>query len=155
MDHRHRHFTEQANEVLAAARAEADRLRHEYIGTEHLVLALTLRADGVAATALKRLDIDLEGVRHTIDSTVRRGAVAPTPGSILPYTSRTQKVLELARQSARELGRDDVGTEHLLVGVLREGKGIGCQVLVHYGLTAEAAIREIQQLLSSGGTSEH
>lgn len=145
MEHRDLHLNDDGKQILAAARAEADRLHHEYIGTEHLVLALIHPADEGAGAALKKLDIDVDGVRETIASIVKAGHAMPNPAANLPYTTRTQDVFGFADQFARDLGESSVGSEHLLVGVLREGKGIGGQVLVHHGLTVQATIDQIRK----------
>ena len=146
-------LTESAREVLELARDEAERLRHEYIGTEHLVLALTRQTEGFAVTALHNLNIDLGRVRGTIEATVRSGSASPSPDRALPYTTRTQRVFALARERALAFEQPDVGPEHLLIGVLREAMGIGGQVLMHHGLSVDAAVDEIRRLNSAGGAS--
>src|SRR5688500_12849519 len=108
-------FTDSALQVLAKARDEADRLCHEYIGTEHVLLALTVQPQGSAASALRSLHIDTDRIRQTIDETVRCGTVSSAKGSDLPYTSRTYKVFALAAETANEFGDHQVGAEHLLV----------------------------------------
>ncbi|MEX2154648.1 MAG: Clp protease N-terminal domain-containing protein [Gemmatimonadaceae bacterium] len=135
-------FTTHVRKVLAMAREEAVRLHHPYVGTEHILLALT-RADeeSVATAVLRNLRIDPEGIRQKIDDTIKIGK-AEQP-SDLPYTSRAKKVLELAMSEARELHHSYVGTEHLLLGLLREEKGIGAQVLAYHGLTRDEARAEV------------
>ena len=130
-------FTAAARGLLAAAQAEAAGLRHEYIGTEHVLLALS--GDAAGGALLTRLGVDPGRVRATLLAAVRPGEVALPPAGERPYTSRTQQVLALAAASARALGREEVGVEHLLAGVAREGRGIGAQVLLDQGLTAERA----------------
>ena len=146
MQYRDLRFNEQGKQVIELARVEADRLHHEYIGTEHLVLAMIHHGDEGAGVALNKLNIDRDGVRATIASIVKTGNATPNLEAALPYTSRTQEVFELAYQYAQELGQSSVGSGHLLVGVLREGKGIGGQVLLHHGLTVDAAIEQVRKL---------
>src|ERR1041384_2873366 len=122
-------FTERVRKVLALAREEASRLRHEYVGTEHMLLGLLREGEGVAATVLLNLGADFDAIRDLIESTVKRGLAQPT-GPDLPYTSRAKKVLELSMDAARSMNHMYVGTEHLLLGLLGEGKGIAAQVLV-------------------------
>ena len=138
-------FTERVRRVLAMARDEAHRLHHEYVGTEHILLGLMRGGQGVAAAVLQNLKIDLVGMEKTIDEVVRVGKSSETAD--LPYTSRAKKVLELSRQAARDLNHNYVGTEHILLGLLCEGKGIGAQVLTEAGLTFEAARDEVRRLL--------
>jgi ATP-dependent Clp protease ATP-binding subunit ClpC len=145
-------LTESAREVLELARDEAERLRHEYIGTEHLVLALTRQTEGLAVTALHNLNIDLGRVRETIEATVRSGSTSPSPDRALPYTSRTHTIFVLARESAFAFDQTDVDPEHLLIGVLREALGVGGQVLMHHGLSADAAVDEIRRLKAGGAS---
>ncbi len=139
--------------MLELARDEAVRLRHEYIGTEHLVLALTRQAQGFAVAALDNLHIDLERVRGTIEAMVQSGSASPSPDRALPYTTRTQRVFPLARESALAFEQADVGPEHLLIGVLREAMGVGGQALMHHGLSEDAAVDEIRRLNGNGGSS--
>src|SRR5687768_13073357 len=106
-------FTERVRKVLAMAREEAFRLKHEYVGTEHILLGLLREGEGVAAAVLQNLSIDAEQLRRTIDGTVKPGAGGAT-GPDLPYTSRAKKVLELAMHEARDMNHSYVGTEHLL-----------------------------------------
>src|ERR687891_156689 len=118
-------FTERVRKVLAMAREEAARLRHEYVGTEHILLGLIREGEGVAAAVLQNLSVDLDEIQQKIEDTVKKGKAAQATGPDLPYTSRAKKVLELAMSEARELGHSYVGTEHLLLGLLREEKGGG------------------------------
>jgi ATP-dependent Clp protease ATP-binding subunit ClpA len=140
-------FTERVRKVLAISREEASALGHDYVGTEHLVLALIAEGEGVAIAALRELGIDLDAVGIRIHETVKRGR--PQPGSDLPYTSRAKKVLEFAMTEARELSHSYVGTEHLLLGILREEKGIGAQVLNDAGVELDAARDEVVRLLGT------
>lgn len=140
------HVSMRVQRVLAAANDEAARLHHEYIGTEHLLLALTADEGGVAVAALQNLGVKLGDVRTRIETTVRPGKPGEPPGK-RPYTTRTQRVLQLSESAARELGHSYVGTEHLLLGMLDEQKGIAAQVLVDAGVRAESARAEIRRIL--------
>jgi ATP-dependent Clp protease ATP-binding subunit ClpA len=142
-------FTERVRKVLAMAREEAARLHHEYVGTEHILLGLIREGEGVAATVLQNLSVEMDAVEQVIDATVKKGNPAQTFGPDLPYTSRAKKVLELAMAEAREVGHSYVGTEHLLLGVLREEKGIAAQILGHVGVTVENARAEMLRILGS------
>jgi ATP-dependent Clp protease ATP-binding subunit ClpC len=154
-------FTERVRKVLAMAREEAARLHHEYVGTEHILLGLIREGEGVAAAVLQNLSVDLDEIQQKIEETVKKGKAAQATGPDLPYTSRAKKVLELAMAEARELNHSYVGTEHLLLGLLREEKGIAAQVLTDTGVNLEAARAETLRLLgnetpqaSSGGTAD-
>ena len=138
-------FTERVRRVLAMARDEAHRLHHEYVGTEHILLGLMREGKGVAAVVFENLKIDLTAVEKRVDEVVQVGKSSETAD--LPYTSRAKKVLEFSMQSARDLHHNYVGTEHILLGLLREEKGIGAQVLAEAGLTFEAARDEVRRLL--------
>ena len=142
-------FTERVRKVLAMAREEAARLHHEYVGTEHILLGLIREGEGVAAAVLNNLSVDLEEVQQKIEETVKKGKAAQALGPDLPYTSRAKKVLELAMGEARELNHSYVGTEHLLLGLLREEKGIAAQVLSDAGVNLEAARAETLRLLGT------
>ena len=162
-------FTERVRRVLQNAREEAMALRHEYVGTEHILLGL-LGAGGVAEAALQNLETNVEDVRNKILETVRPGpadgsATAPaTSGGLfgaiadsigfrqkmdLPYTSRAKKVLELSMTEARELRHSYVGTEHLLLGLMREERGIAAQILTSTGLTITSVRDEVIRLLGT------
>lgn len=143
-------FTERVRRVLAMAREEAITLAHEYVGTEHILLGLLGEPDTVAVTVMQNLEVDLTAMRQKILETVKKGR-APATGPDLPYTSRAKKVLELAMTEARDIGHSYVGTEHLLLGVLREEKGIGAQVLTDAGLTLEKTRAEVIRLLGQPG----
>ena len=129
-------FTERVRKVLQMAREEAQRLHHEYVGTEHILLGLIREGEGVAAAVLQNLSVDLDDIQQKIEETVKRGKggrgrTAPD----LPYTSRAKKVLELAMsRGPRAVNHSYVGTEHLLLGLLREEKGIAAQVLADAGV---------------------
>src|SRR5438874_8755890 len=154
-------FTERVRKVLAMAREEAARLHHEYVGTEHILLGLIREGEGVAATVLQNLSVELDDIQQKIEETVKKGKAAQTTGPDLPYTSRAKKVLELAMAEARELNHSYVGTEHLLLGLLREEKGIAAQVLTDTGVNLEAARAETLRLrgnempqAQAGGTAD-
>jgi hypothetical protein len=137
-------FTERVRQSLAFAREEAARLHHEYVGTEHILLGLIREGKGVAATVLQELNLEPEKIRQRVEETVKTGKAAHATGLDLPYTSRAKQAIALAMSEARELGHNYVGTEHLLLGLLRQEKGIGAQVLVHLGANldrARAAVR--------------
>ena len=142
-------FTERTRKVLAMAQEEAIRLRHEYMGTEHILLGLIREGEGVAAAVLQNLNVDLDEIQQKIEETVKKGKAAQATGPDLPYTSRAKKVLELAMSEARELNHSYVGTEHLLLGLLREEKGIAAQVLTDAGVNLEAARAETLRLLGT------
>jgi ATP-dependent Clp protease ATP-binding subunit ClpC len=142
-------FTERVRKVLAMAREEAARLHHEYVGTEHILLGLIREGEGVAAAVLQNLSVDLDEIQQKIEETVKKGKAAQATGPDLPYTSRAKKVLELAMAEARELNHSYVGTEHLLLGLLREEKGIAAQVLTEIGVNLDAARTETLRLLGT------
>jgi ATP-dependent Clp protease ATP-binding subunit ClpC len=142
-------FTDRVRKVLQMAREEAARLHHEYVGTEHILLGLIREGEGVAAAVLTNLNVDLDEIQQRIEETVKKGKAPAPEGPDLPYTSRAKKVLELAMSEARELNHSYVGTEHLLLGLLREEKGIAAQVLTDSGVNLEQARAETLRLLGS------
>src|SRR5712672_2874584 len=142
-------FTERVRKVLAMAREEAARLHHEYVGTEHILLGLIREGEGVAAAVLQNLSVDLDEIQQKIEDTVKKGKAAAATGPDLPYTSRAKKVLELAMAEARDLTHNYVGTEHLLLGLLREEKGIASQVLTDAGINLDEARKETLRLLGT------
>jgi ATP-dependent Clp protease ATP-binding subunit ClpC len=142
-------FTDRVRKVLQMAREEAARLHHEYVGTEHILLGLIREGEGVAAAVLTNVGVDLEDIQQKIEETVKKGKAAAAAGPELPYTSRAKKVLELAMMEARELNHSYVGTEHLLLGLLREEKGIAAQVLSDAGVSLEQSRAETLRLLGS------
>src|SRR3989475_7925327 len=143
-------FTDRVRKVLQMAREEAARLHHEYVGTEHILLGLIREGEGVAAAVLTNLNVDLEEIQQKIEETVKKGKAAAAAGAELPYTSRAKLVLELAMSEARELNHAYVGTEHLLLGLLREEKAVAVRVLVAAGVTLEQARAETLRLLGGG-----
>ena len=142
-------FTERVRKVLAMAREEAVRLHHEYVGTEHILLGLIREGEGIAATVLQNFSVEPDELRQRVEEIVQRGDAARSTGPDLPYTSRAKKVLELATSEARELSHSYVGTEHLLLGLLREEKGIAAQILTQAGVSTERAREEVRRLLGS------
>ena len=121
-------FTPRAQQVLALARKEADRFHHNYVGTEHLLLGLIKLGQGVAVSVLQKMGLDLETVRSAVEKQVGLGQEGKTQASI-PYTPRVKKVLALAGKEAKALNHSYVGTEHILLGLLREGEGVAARVL--------------------------
>ena len=146
-------FTERVRKVLVEARNSAGRLRHEYVGTEHILLGLIHEGQGIGATVLQNLGVDLQTLEMRIEEIVKKGAMGTRSGPDLPYTSRAKKVLDLAMNEARELNHSYVGTEHLLLGLIREAKGIGAQVLVDSGVTMDAARNEVLRILNDTSPS--
>ena len=141
-------FTDRVRTVLSMAREEAIRLQHDYVGTEHILLGLIKEGDGVAAAVLTKLNVDLDQIHERVEEAVRKGKATIALGE-LPYTSRAKKVLEFAMAEARELNHSYVGTEHLLLGLLREEKGIAAQVLNSLGVTLEETRAETLKVLGS------
>ncbi len=139
-------FTERARRVILLAREEAKRLDHDYLGTEHLLLGLIREGEGVAALALQNLGIDLEQVRQEVEKAVGKGGGSLFLGQI-PFTPRAKKVLELAVTEARNLGHNYIGTEHLLLGLIREGEGVAAQILANLGAELEKVREEVVSLL--------
>jgi len=141
-------FTDRVRKVLAMAREEAIRLQHDYVGTEHILLGLIREGEGVAAAVLMNLNVDMDQVHERVEESVRKGKATIALGE-LPYTSRAKKVLEYAMAEARDLSHSYVGTEHLLLGLLREEKGIAAQVLNSLGVTLDEARAQTLRLLGS------
>lgn len=142
-------FTDRARKVMALANQEAQRFNHEYIGTEHILLGLVKEGSGVGANVLKNLDVDLRKVRLEVEKLVRAGPEMVTMGR-LPQTPRAKKVIEYAIEEARNLNHNYVGTEHLLLGLLREHDGVAAQVLMNLGLKLEDVREEVLNLLGAG-----
>ena len=141
-------FTDRVRKVLAMAREEAIRLQHDYVGTEHILLGLIHEGEGVAAAVLQHLSVDLEQIHERVEESVRKGKATIALGE-LPYTSRAKKVLEFAMAEAREFNHSYVGTEHLLLGLLREEKGIAAQVLNSLGVSLDEARGETLKVLGT------
>ncbi len=142
-------FTDRARKVMALANQEAQRFNHEYIGTEHILLGLVKEGSGVGANVLKNLDVDLRKVRLEVEKLVKSGPDMVTMGK-LPQTPRAKKVIEYAIEEARALNHNYVGTEHILLGLLRESEGIAAQVLMNLGLKLEDVRQEVLNLLGAG-----
>ena len=146
-------LTDRAKKVMALANQEAQRFNHEYIGTEHILLGLVKEGSGVGANVLKNLGIDLRKVRMEVEKLVKSGPEMVTMGK-LPQTPRAKKVTEYAMEEARALNHNYVGTEHLLLGLLREQDGVAAQVLQNLGLKLEEVREEVLNLLGAGMESE-
>jgi len=142
-------MTDRARKVMELARQEAQRLNHEYIGTEHILLGLIKEGSGVAASVLNNLDVNLKTIRIEVEKMVPSGSNTQTIGQKLPYTPRAKKVLELAFEEARNLGHNYIGTEHLLLGLLRENDGVAAQVLLNLGLKLEDVREEVLGFLNT------
>ncbi|MFK5635218.1 MULTISPECIES: ATP-dependent Clp protease ATP-binding subunit [unclassified Ornithinimicrobium] len=139
-------FTDRARRVVVLAQEEARLLNHNYIGTEHLLLGLIHEGEGVAAKALESLDISLDAVRHQVQEIIGQGQQSPT--GHIPFTPRAKKVLELSLREGLQLGHNYIGTEHLLLGLIREGEGVAAQVLVKLGADLPRVRQQVIQLLS-------
>lgn len=139
-------FTERAQKVLALAQEEAVRLGHNNIGTEHILLGLIREGDGIAAKALLGLGLGLEKIQDEVESLIGRGQEQPTN---IAYTPRAKKVIELSMDEARKLGHTYVGTEHILLGLIREGEGVAARVLNNLGISLNKARQQVLQLLGS------
>jgi ATP-dependent Clp protease ATP-binding subunit ClpC len=152
-------FTDRARKVMGLARQEAQRLNHEYIGTEHILLGLVQEGSGVAANVLKNLDIDLKKIRQEVEKLVKAGPSMVTMGQ-LPFTPRAKKVLELALEEASNLGHNYIGTEHILLGLIRERDGKAAKVLTNLSVKLETVREEVLDFLgadvpqSEGGEKE-
>jgi ATP-dependent Clp protease ATP-binding subunit ClpC len=140
-------FTEKARRVVVYAQEEARMLNQNYIGTEHLLLGLIREQDGIAAKALESLEISLEDVHQQVEDLIGRGSYVPSSGHI-PFTPRAKKVLELSLREALQLGHNYIGTEHVLLGLIREGEGVAAQVLLNLGADLEKVRSAVIQLLS-------
>src|SRR5881409_505024 len=153
----HDKFTERVRKVIYLAREEAARLQHDYIGTEHLLLGVIREGEGIAATVLNNLGLDLDRIRQEVENMVSASGGTMTIGEI-PFTPRAKRVLELAVEEARSLGHNYVGTEHLLLGLIREGEGVAAKVLLELGVDRKRVREETLKLLggtpSSSGTGE-
>jgi ATP-dependent Clp protease ATP-binding subunit ClpC len=143
-------FTERVRKVLFLARDEASRLQHEYIGTEHLLLGIVREGEGIAAKVLKKMGLDFEQIRLAVEKLVSATGGTVMIGEI-PFTPRAKTVLELAVEEARLLGHNYVGTEHLLLGLIREGEGVAARVLLDLGADRKKVREEVLKLLGSDG----
>src|SRR5690242_14135663 len=142
-------FTDRARRVVVLAQEEARLLNHNYIGTEHVLLGLIREGEGVAAKALESLGIALEGVRQQVEEIIGPGQHAA--GGHIPFTPRAKRVLELSLREALQLGHHYIGTEHILLGLIREGEGVGAQVLVKLGADLNRVRQRVIQVLSGSG----
>src|SRR5436305_11168714 len=154
-------FTDRARRVVVLAQEEARMLNHNYIGTEHILLGLIHEGEGVAAKALESLGISLEAVRAQVEEIIGHGGQAPS--GHIPSTPRAKKVLELSLREALQLGHNYIGTEHILLGLVRENEGVAARILLDFDADAEKIRNEIIRMLSgpgrrqggaAGGTSE-
>jgi ATP-dependent Clp protease ATP-binding subunit ClpA len=153
-------FTDRARRVVALAEEEARMLNHNWIGTEHLLLGLIREGDGVAAKVLESLGISLQAVRQEVEEIIGQGEQVPSEA--IPFTPRSKKVLELSLRESLQLGHNYIGTEHILLGLIREGDGVAAQVLVKLGADPNRVRQQVIQLLHgyqgkepvSAGTSE-
>ena len=141
-------FTERARKVIILAKEEARRFNHDYIGTEHILLGLIREGEGVAAAVLQKIGVSLENIRLEVEKLVQPGPTTQIIGDI-PFTPRAKKSLEMAAEEARNLGHNYIGTEHLLLGLIREGEGIASQVLMNLGMDLNSVRNEVMELLGS------
>jgi ATP-dependent Clp protease ATP-binding subunit ClpC len=145
-------FTERAQKVLALAQEEAIRLGHNNIGTEHILLGLVREGEGIAAKALYALGLGADKIQNEVENLIGRGQ---NVSQTIPYTPRTKKVIELSMDEARKLGHSYVGTEHILLGLIREGEGVAARVLNNLGVSLNKARQQVLQLLGSNETGGH
>ncbi|MGC6486122.1 MAG: ATP-dependent Clp protease ATP-binding subunit [Planctomycetota bacterium] len=146
-------FTDRAKKVMSFARQEAMKFNHEYIGTEHILLGLVQEGSGVAANVLKNMSIDLEKIRHEVEKIVKTGPSMVTMGQ-LPFTPRAKKVLELSLEEASQLSHNYIGTEHLLLGLIRENEGIAAQVLMNLGVKLDEVREEVLEFLGASESGD-
>src|SRR5262245_48059255 len=143
-------FTDRARQSVVFAQVEARMLNHNYIGTEHILLGLVHEGDGIAARALVSMDVSLIDVRDRVEEIIGRGPSAPT--GHIPFTPRAKKVLELALREALQLGHTYIGTEHILLGLVREGEGVAAQVLVALGADLQRVREAVIGMLEGHAT---
>jgi hypothetical protein len=139
-------FTDRARRVVVLAQEEARRLNHNYIGTEHILLGMSHEGEGVAAKVLASMDVSLDDVRRQVHEIIGAGGTAPT--GHIPFTPRAKSVLELSLREALQLGHNYIGTEHILLGLIREGQGVGAQVLTSLGADLDRVRQAVIQVLS-------
>lgn len=142
-------FTERARKVIILAKEEARRFNHDYIGTEHILLGLIREGEGVASAILQNMGLSLDKIRLEIEKLVQPGPTTVVSGDV-PFTPRAKRVVELSMEEARQLGHNYIGTEHLLLGLLREGEGVAAQVLLGLGLDLNKVRSEVMELLGQG-----
>ena len=140
-------FTDRARRCVVLAQEEARLLDHNYIGTEHLLLGLTREGEGIAAQVLLRMDVSLERVRDSVEKRIGRGSSSPS--GHVPFTPRAKKVLELSLREALHMGHNYIGTEHLLLGLLREGEGVAAQTLAELGVELPAVSEAVLELVAA------
>ena len=145
-------FTDRARRVVVLSQEEARLLDHDYIGSEHILLGLIHEGEGVAAKALESMGIRLDTVRREVEDVIGRGAGQPS--GHIPFTPGAKKVLELSLREAMQLSHDYIGTEHILLGLVREGEGVAAQVLVKLGADLPKVRRRVVQILSGGVAEE-
>src|SRR6202142_2244730 len=145
-------FTDRARRVLVLAQEEARLLNHSFIGTEHILLGLIHEGEGVAAKALEQLGVSLEAVREKVEETIGLSGTAPTGSP--PFTPRAKKVLELSLREALQLGHNYIGTEHMLLGLVREGDGVAAQVLNDLGADMARVRTQVIQMMSGQAGKE-
>jgi ATP-dependent Clp protease ATP-binding subunit ClpC len=141
-------FTDRARRVVVFAQDEARALNHDFIGTEHILLGLVQEGEGVGAKALESLGISLAAVRQRVEDAVPPGQNPPRPAAHIPFTPRAKRVLELSLSESKVLGHRYIGTEHILLGLLREGDGVAAQVLVALGADLDGVRERVIQLLA-------
>ena len=142
-------FTDRARRVVVLAQEEARRLNHNYIGTEHILLGLIQEGEGHAAKALEELSINIDSVRSEVVEIIGEGQQSPS--GHIPFTPRAKKVLELSLREALQLGHNYIGTEHILLGLIREGEGVAAQVLKKLGAELSQVRQTVMKLISSYG----
>ncbi len=145
-------FTDRARRVVVLAQEEARLLNHNHIGTEHILLGLIHEGEGVAYLALTELGISLDAVRAQVEAEIGQGSEAP--GGHIPFTPRAKKVLELSLREALQLGHNYIGTEHILLGLIREGEGVAARVLVGLGAGLDVVRQQVVQLLANAGAAQ-
>jgi ATP-dependent Clp protease ATP-binding subunit ClpC len=145
-------FTDRARRVVVLAQEEARMLNHNYIGTEHILLGLAREGEGIAAKALESLGISLDAVRQQVEEIIGQGQQAPS--GHIPFTPRAKKVLELALRESLQLGHNYIGTEHILLGMIREGDGVAAQVLVTLGADLNRVRQQVLQLVHGHSAEE-
>lgn len=143
-------FTERARKVLLLAKEEARRFNHDYIGTEHILLALITEREGVAAVVLQNLGVNLDVVKQDTEKMMHPEGTPPATSGDLPFTPRAKKILELSAEEARNMGHNYIGTEHLLLGMLKEQEGVAAQILMGLGVDAKIARKAVLDLLGGG-----
>ncbi len=146
-------FTDRAKKVMSLARQEAQKFNHEYIGTEHILLGLVQEGNGVAASVLTKMNVDLEKIRQEVEKIVKSGPSMATMSN-LPFTPRAKKVLELAMEEASQLGHNYIGTEHLLLGLIKENEGIAAQVLLNLRVKLDEVRQQVLEFLGADTSGE-